>query len=61
MNIRYPLRGSLSNTYDETKRLRLNIPFRTLGNTPRNHKNSIINHSAGRTIHPSGNLKTMYL
>lgn len=28
-----------------------------MGNTPRNHKNSIINHSAGRTIQPSGNLK----
>ena len=28
-----------------------------MGNIPRNHKNSIINHSAGRTIQPSGNLK----
>ena len=28
-----------------------------MGNTPRNHKNSIINHSAGQTIQPSGNLK----
>lgn len=28
-----------------------------MGNTPHNHKNSIINHSAGRTIQPSGNLK----
>ena len=28
-----------------------------MGNTPRNHKNSIINHFVGRTIQPSGNLK----
>lgn len=28
-----------------------------MGNIPRNHKNSIINHSVGRTIHPSGNFK----
>ena len=28
-----------------------------MGNTPHNHKNSIINHSAGRTIQPSGNLE----
>ena len=28
-----------------------------MGDTPHNHKNSIINHSAGRTIQPSGNLK----
>ena len=28
-----------------------------MGNTPRNHKNSIINHSAGRIIQPFGNLK----
>ena len=28
-----------------------------MGNTPHNHKNSIINHSAGQTIQPSGNLK----
>lgn len=28
-----------------------------MGNIPHNHKNSIINHSAGRTIQPSGNLK----